>query len=240
VQLVTLITATRESKGIISPTVGRGSVRYAVSLVKCHGCLIRSTARLGIHTGVHLCLIHAMFQPDLFAPDAKPVPVCAHIARPLDLPGLLERLTRVCERPRYSYMVLNLIAQASARTGKAGPYVHVGETLVPIRDWLCDALVPLAQRDPRRRGIAQRVRQDLASRGILPSEPEVAEKLVEEEVAKRIRHSGRTNVSRAVSELVRAGLIRRHYQGFRVDHHNRGAQRQAVYTVTEEARSALA
>lgn len=186
-----------------------------------------------------MCLIHAMFQPDLFAPDAKPVPVCAKIARPLDLPGVLERLTRVCERPRYSYMVLNLIAQASARTGEAGPYVRVGETLVPIRDWLCDALVPLAQRDPRRHGIAERVRQDLLARGIMPAEPKVAEKLVEEEVAKRIRHSGRTNVSRAVSELVRAGLIRRHYQGFRVDHHNRGAQRQAVYTVTEEARSAL-
>ncbi|AXB80237.1 hypothetical protein [Novosphingobium sp. P6W] len=180
-----------------------------------------------------------MFQPDLFVADAKPHPVRAQLACPLDLPGILDRLSLVCKRPRYSYMVLNLIAQAGARTGEAGPYVRVGEALVPIRDWLCDALVPLARRDPRRHGIADRVRQDLTIRGIMPAEPEAAEKLVEEEIAKRIRHSGRTNVSRAVSELVRAGLIRRHYQGYRVDHQNRGAQRQAVYTMTEEARLAL-
>lgn len=91
----------------------------------------------------------------------------------------------------------------------------------------------------RRHGIADRVRHDLTTRGIMPTEPKTAEKLVEDEVAKRIRHSGRTNVSRAVSELVRAGLICRHYQAYCVDHGNRGAQRKAVYTVTEEARLAL-
>lgn len=188
---------------------------------------------------LQLCLIHAMFQPDLFAADAKPVPVRPQFACPLDLPRILDRLSLMCKRPRYSYMVLNLIAQASAHTGEAGPYVRVGEAFVPVRDWLCAALDPMARRDPRRRGIADRVREDLTSRGIMPAEPGAAEKLVEEEVAKRIRHSGRTNVSRAVSELVRAGLIRRHYQGYRVDHQNRGAQRQAVYTVTDEARLAL-
>jgi hypothetical protein len=43
-----------------------------------------------------------------------------------------------------------------------------------------------------------------------------------------------------VSELVRAGLVRRHYQGYRVDHVNRGAQRNAVYTIVPEVRRALA
>jgi hypothetical protein len=151
-----------------------------------------------------------MFQPDLFAADAKPVPVRGQFTTPLDLPGILERLTLVCKRPRYSFMVLSLIAQASARTGEAGPYVHVGEALVPVRDWLCDALVPVAQRDPRRHGIADRVRHDLIAAGSMPIDPEVAEKVVRDEIAKRIRHSGCTNVSRAVSELVRAGLIRRY------------------------------
>jgi len=40
--------------------------------------------------------------------------------------------------------------------------------------------------------------------------------------------------------MVAAGLLRRHYQGYRVDHHNRGAQRQAVYTLTGLARILIA
>lgn len=63
--------------------------------------------------------------------------------------------------------------------------------------------------------------------------------MIDAEVRNRVRESGRSNVSRAVSELVRAGLLTRHYQGYRVDHQNRGAQRQEVYTITPEARSAL-
>lgn len=74
----------------------------------------------------------------------------------------------------------------------------------------------------------------------LPREPEAAARLIEEEVRSRVRRSGRCNVSRAVSDLVRAGLLRRHYQGFRVDHPNRGAQREAVYTITAAAAGALA
>jgi predicted transcriptional regulator len=73
----------------------------------------------------------------------------------------------------------------------------------------------------------------------MPAGAGQAEILVRETVEQRLRHSALTNVSRAVSELVRAGLVRRHYQGYRVDHHNRGAQRQAVYSVTEEALRAL-
>jgi len=180
-----------------------------------------------------------MFQPDLFADSAKSVLAATHPTSLPGLPGILERLTGLCERPRYSYMVLNLIAQASSSTGSAGPYVQVGDRLIPVREWLCEALMPVAQRDPRRLGIADRVRADLAGRGVMPTDLEQATRLVEEHVNRRIRRSGLTNVSRAVSELVRAGLVRRHYQGYRVDHHNRGAQRQAVYTVTEEARRAL-
>jgi predicted transcriptional regulator len=67
----------------------------------------------------------------------------------------------------------------------------------------------------------------------------LAEAFIGEQVRQRIRKSGRTNVSRAVSELVQVGFVRRHYQGYRVDHPNRGAQRQAVYTITDETRRAL-
>ena len=68
---------------------------------------------------------------------------------------------------------------------------------------------------------------------------EQAARAIDNEVRERVRRSGRCNVSRAVSDLVRAGLVRRHYQGYRVDHHNRGAQREAVYTITEAAARAL-
>jgi hypothetical protein len=180
-----------------------------------------------------------MFQPDLFASDPPMAPAHRVPERAMDLPAVLERLSTLCERPRYSFMVLNLIAQASAQTGSAGPYVREGNRRVPVRDWLCDALVPVAQRDPRRRAIADKVRAELQAKRALPADPAEADAMIESQVRKRVRLSGRTNVSRAVSELVRAGLVRRHYQGYRVDHANRGAQRQAVYTVTEEARRAL-
>ena len=179
-----------------------------------------------------------MSQLDLFSSENRDVPK-VEAPESLDLPGILERLSAVCERPRYSFMVLNFIARASAPSGQAGPYIRQGDRRIPVRDWLCEALLPVAQRDPRRLAIADKVRAEFAALKALPSDPETANELIEVQVAERIRSSGRTNVSRAVSELVRAGLVRRHYQGYRVDHLNRGAQRQAVYTVTEEARRAL-
>lgn len=179
-----------------------------------------------------------MSQLDLFACE-EPRIANVEASRSLDMPGILERLSAVCERPRYNFMVLNLIAKASASSGRAGPYIRDGDRRVPVRDWLCEALVPVAQRDPRRLAIADKVRTELVATRALPADPETANQLIEAQVAKRIRSSGRTNVSRAVSELVRAGFVQRHYQGYRIDHQNRGAQRQAVYTVTEEARRAL-
>ncbi|WP_347304661.1 hypothetical protein V5740_14150 (plasmid) [Croceibacterium sp. TMG7-5b_MA50] len=183
-----------------------------------------------------------MIQPDLFA---APVPAPAPVAEVsagrcvLDLPAILERLSAACQRPRYCFMVLNLIAEAGGAAGAAGPYVRSDGGDVPVRDWLCDALVPVARRDPRRRAIADRVRRDLALAGALPTDAAEATRVVEAEVRERVRQSGRTNVSRAVSELVRAGLLTRHYQGWRVDHANRGAQRQAVYTLPGPVREAL-
>lgn len=155
------------------------------------------------------------------------------------VPGILERLTEACERPRYAYMVLNLIAQASQGTGSAGPYVVNGDRRMTVREWLCDAIAPIGRRDPKGVRISERVRKELADKGELPNDPAEAERLIEDTVRERLRASGLTNVSRAVSELVRAGLLHRHYQGYRVDHKNRGAQRLAVYTLTHETRQAL-
>jgi len=136
-------------------------------------------------------------------------------------------------------MVLNLIAKAASASGKAGPNVVQNGVSVPLRDWLCDALTPMGHRDPRRQVLAARVRQELDAKGQLPTEQGEAERLIDEEVRERVRASGKTNVSRAVSDLVRAGMLFRHYQGYCVDHHNRGGQRQAVYTLSAVARRLL-
>lgn len=157
----------------------------------------------------------------------------------LDLPAVLERLAGVSARPRYTYMVLNLIARAAGQTDSAGPYVREGEVAMPIRDWLTAALMPMAHRGVRRQAVVAQVRADLERDDGLPDDAKLAEQVVSEEVQARILRSGRTNVSRAVSDLVRAGLVRRHYQGFRVDHKNRGAQREAVYTIAPIARRVL-
>lgn len=194
--------------------------------------------RKGIHTESRVCLIHGMFQLDLFATGTitrnNPSPQAS-----AGVPGILERLTQVCERPRYAYMVLNLIAQASGGTGIAGPYVVTGGRRMTVREWLCDAIAPIGRRDPNGVRISERVRADLVGKGELPKDNAQAERLIEEIVRERLRASGLTNISRAVSELVRAGLLHRHYQGYRVDHPNRGAQRLAVYTLTDETRQAL-
>jgi len=197
-----------------------------------------------------------MFQPDLFtmdhAAEQSDLPSgLAHLredAQPrseaakdteIDLPGVLERLADVSARPRYTFMVLNLIARAAGQSDSAGPYVREEGRAVAIRDWLSDALMPMAQRDARRVAVVNQVRTELYRKGVLPADERLAEEMIAEEVRARLRHSGRTNVSRAVSDLVRAGLVRRHYQGYRVDHENRGAQREAVYTIAPRVKRAL-
>lgn len=125
---------------------------------------------------------------------------------------------------------------AKAGAGQAGRYVLEGEEKIALRDRLSDALMPIAQRDVRWRALVDEVRTDLRD---LPADPREADRLVECAVRDRVRRSGRCNVSRAVSDLVRAGSSGRHYQQYRVDHANRGAQREALYTLTYLAAQAL-
>lgn len=157
----------------------------------------------------------------------------------MDLPALIERIAHVSRRPRYAFMVLNLIARAAGASDSVGPYIMDAGRRIPVRDWLSDALIPLAHRDGRRRAVVDEVRSDLTARDMMPDDEDAAERLLEQEVRLRLLQSGRCNISRVVSDLVRAGLLHRHYQGYRVDHENRGAQREAVYTLTAEARRAL-
>lgn len=169
-------------------------------------------------------------QADLFEQPAR-------TSKRMDTPALLAVIAAASPRPKFSYMLLQLIAEIADERGSAGPNVSVDGTAVPVRDWLSDALVPMAQRDARRRSTVEAVRAELAE--ALPIDPAEADRIVEEKVRERVRRSGRCNVSRAVSDLCRVGLLRRHYQGYRVDHQNRGAQREAVYTVMPEALKVL-
>lgn len=178
-----------------------------------------------------MCLIRSMMELQLeLAPRDE---------RPLDCSAIIRAITLNSTRPRYTFMVLDLIARVARTNGQAGPLVREGETLGPIREWLAATIAPSGARHHRRRSTAEKVGAGLSARGELPADPTEADRRVEAEVSERIRETGMTAISRAVSELVRAGLIRRHYQGFCVDHENRGAQRHAVYTVTDAVRAAL-
>jgi hypothetical protein len=152
-----------------------------------------------------------------------------------DMVSVLERLSGF-SRPRYAFMLLNLIAQVAGPDGSAGPWIVRGGKKISLRDWLCDALAPLAVRETRRSALLERVRADLQERGKLPVDKAQREAVIEQAARSRARVSGKSNLSRAVSELVGAGLLRRHYEGYRVDHPNRGGQRHAVYTLVGAAR----
>lgn len=167
-------------------------------------------------------------QADLFEQSAND-------RQKMDTPALLAAVAGASSRPKFAYMLLQLIAEIADERGSAGPYVRKGNATIPIRDWLCDALVPMAQRDSRRRSTIEAVRADLERAKALPADGVKAARIIEDKVRERVRSSGRCNVSRTVSDLVRGGLLRRHYQGYLVDHENRGAQREAVYTIEPEA-----
>lgn len=185
----------------------------------------------GIHSESRLCLVcSVMKHAVLIAPQADDV---------LDLPLIMQRVTANSARPRYTFMVLDLISRLARENGSVGPYVQDGEALVPVREWLCLAISPIASHHHRRLAMMEQVRVSLAATGRLPRDPAAVEVVVEEEVRERVRASGMTAVSRAVSELVKAGLLTRHYQGFRVDHENRGAKRLAVYTIAPIVRDVL-
>lgn len=172
------------------------------------------------------------YQADLFDQPIGPPQV-------RDMPTLLAAVAASSQRPKFAYMLLQLIAAIADEKGSAGPYVVTGDSNVPVRDWLCDALVPMGQRDSRRRATMDAVRASLERARQLPQDPSEADRLIDEQVRERVRSAGRCNVSRTVSDLVRAGLLQRHYQGYRVNHQNRGAQREVVYTIMPDVLAVL-
>jgi len=184
-------------------------------------------------TGIPICALlnHGMFQSTILPGSSS-----SSAGSPSPVSSLLDCLAQASTRPRYAFMVLSLIAEVANVRGEAGPFVRRAGREATLRDFLCDSLAPMGGRDPRRVALAERVKSDLILEDRMPADPAAAAALVEEEVRNRVRASGKTNLSRAVSELVGAGLLKRYYKGFAVDHENRGGQRHAVYVLQGMAR----
>lgn len=149
--------------------------------------------------------------------------------------SILRVLSDQSRRPRYTFMVLNLLSEVADERGQAGPFVEAENGRTPVREWLCEQLMPVSEREDRRSKVRETVRGDLEARHGTDTEDERIERAVRE----RAVSAGKTNISRAVSDLVRAGFVRRHYAGWRKDHANRGAGRHAVYTVEADTLAAL-
>lgn len=139
-------------------------------------------------------------------------------------------LAKVSARPRYAFLVLQLVTEASDDQGRAGPLVRDGRNNpLYLRDWLCTQLLPLSEREDRRTALRARVIEGLGDR--LTGKAEHDEALIAGAVDEQVFAAGRSNVSRAISDLVKAGFLKRHYAGYATNHANRGGGRHAVYVV---------
>lgn len=140
-------------------------------------------------------------------------------------------------RPRYAFLVLQLVAEATGRDGRAGPFIHAPQGPVGLRDWLCTQLMPISERNARRAALRERVVASLGDR--LTGDPSQDATIIGAAVDEHVLAVGRANVSRAISDLVKAGLLRRHYAGYATNHVNRGGGRRAVYEVAPQTLVAL-
>ena len=138
-------------------------------------------------------------------------------------------LAAASKRPRYAFLVLQLVAEAADARGRAGPLVGRGEAPMLLRDWLCTQLLPMSEQSVRRAGLRARVTISLQHQ--LTGDPDADTARVDHAVEEQVLAVGRANVSRAISDLVRAGLVTRHYAGYATNHENLGGGRHAVYVV---------
>lgn len=148
--------------------------------------------------------------------------------------GIYAVLVEASNRPRYAFLVLQLIAEIADGRGQAGPFINCADKTgdgeaVLLRDWLCTQLLPMSAQPTRRAALRARVAASLRSR--LTGNREIDEAAIDAAVEDQVLAVGRANISRATSDLVRAGLVTRHYAGYATNHNNRGGGRHAVYVV---------
>ena len=148
------------------------------------------------------------------------------------LGDVLALLSKASRRPRYAFVVLQLIAELADERGHAGPFVKSAGKVQLLREWLCEQLLPISEQAGRRAALRARVEASLA--GTLSGIRDDDDLRIEQAVDDQVRAAGRANVSRAVSDLVRAGIVDRHYQGYATKHCNQGGGRNAVYVIKRE------
>ena len=146
-------------------------------------------------------------------------------------------LAEASNRPRYAFLVFQLVAEAVDTLGRAGPLVGRGVAPMLLRDWLCTQLLPMSEQSARRAGLRARVTASLQDQ--LTGDPQADAARVDHAVEEQVLAVGRANVSRAISDLARAGLVTRHYAGYATNHENRGGGRHAVYGVPPGVLAAL-
>lgn len=152
--------------------------------------------------------------------------------------SIFATLAKVSARPRYAFLVLQLVIEVADAKGRAGPLVRDGSNQpLYLRDWLCTQLLPLSERDDRRSALRARVVASLGDR--LTGNTETDEAVIAGAVEEQVLAAGRSNISRAISDLVKAGFLSRHYAGYATNHANRGGGRHAVYVVAPQILAAL-
>jgi hypothetical protein len=115
-------------------------------------------------------------------------------------------LAKLSARPRDAFLVLQLVTEAADARGRAGPLVRDGSnTPLYLRDWLCIQLLPLSERVDRRSALRARVIKAFGDR--LTGDVEADEAMIAEAVEEQVLAAGRTNISRAISDLVKVGLL---------------------------------
>lgn len=156
----------------------------------------------------------------------------------LQVGDILDQLAQASRRPRYAFMVLNLLAEQANREGKAGPFVMVHGNLLPLRDWIGMRMAIMSGRTKsRRQALERRVREELKDR--LPEDLFHAADMIDAAIDDRIRTAGADNFSRVLSELEHCGFVRRFYQGRFTNHENRGGLRNLACVIDREALAAL-
>lgn len=143
--------------------------------------------------------------------------------------GIYAVLVEASNRPRYAFLVLQLVAEIADGRGQAGPFVAQSGVPVLLREWLCSQLLPMSTQPARRAALRARVVAGL--KDALTGDAQSDAARIDAAVEEQVQAVGRANVSRAISDLVRAGLMTRHYAGYATNHKNRGGGRHAVYVV---------
>lgn len=113
------------------------------------------------------------------------------------------------------------------------------EQPVPLVTWAGDfvdiaVLRHMAEEwdDRRREALRRKVEERFGTRA-------TDEALVRAAVEEEALATGKANVSRAVSDLVKAGFVRRYYAGRVRGHQNRGGGRHAIYVVAPQVLNAI-